>query len=457
MNVVTRFAPSPTGYLHIGGARTALFNWLFARHHGGTYLLRIEDTDKARSTDDAVAAIHDGLDWLGLAGDRPAVSQSAQSHRHAEVAAQLIENGAAYRCYLDDAELQDLRQQCQANGDALRSPWRERHAADAPDRPFTVRMKMPSDGSTTIDDAVQGAVTIQNKVLDDMVILRGDGSPTYMLAVVVDDHDMGITHVIRGDDHLNNAFRQLMVYQGMGWQAPVFAHIPLIHGSDGAKMSKRHGALGVDAYREMGFLSDAMFNYLLRLGWSHGDTEFFSRAQAVDWFSLDQVGKSPARFDLEKLRGVNAHYLQQLDAASLYDLILPHVTSTSQHAKDRVIALLPLFKERAKTHLDILPLLDFLLHDGAPNMTDDAAALLNSEAKDRLLKLAETLANSSWQKADLEQNLQAFLEHNVLKMRDIGLPLRAAVTGMKQTPSIVDIMAALGEDETLGRLRLACK
>ena len=242
MNVVTRFAPSPTGYLHIGGARTALFNWLFARHHGGTYLLRIEDTDKARSTDDAIAAIHDGLDWLGLAGDRPAVSQSAQSHRHAEVAAQLIEKGAAYRCYLDNAELQDLRQQCQANGDALRSPWRERHAADAPDRPFTVRMKMPSDGSTTIDDAVQGAVTIQNKVLDDMVILRGDGSPTYMLAVVIDDHDMGITHVIRGDDHLNNAFRQLMVYQGMGWQAPVFAHIPLIHGSDGAKMSKRHGA-----------------------------------------------------------------------------------------------------------------------------------------------------------------------------------------------------------------------
>ena len=457
MNVVTRFAPSPTGYLHIGGARTALFNWLFARHHGGTYLLRIEDTDKARSTDDAVAAIHHGLDWLGLAGDRPAVSQSAQSHRHAEVAAQLIEKGAAYRCYLDDAELQDLRQQCQANGDALRSPWREHHAADAPDRPFTVRMKMPSDGSTTIDDAVQGAVTIQNKVLDDMVILRGDGSPTYMLAVVVDDHDMGITHVIRGDDHLNNAFRQLMVYQGMGWQAPVFAHIPLIHGSDGAKMSKRHGALGVDAYREMGFLPDAMFNYLLRLGWSHGDTEFFSRAQAVDWFSLDQVGKSPARFDLEKLRGVNAHYLQQLDAVSLFDLILPHITSTSQHAKDRVIALLTLFKERAKTHLDILPLLDFLLHDGAPNMTDDAAELLTSEAKDRLLKLAETLANSSWQKAYLEQSLQAFLEHNGLKMRDIGLPLRAAVTGMKQTPSIVDIMAALGEDETLGRLRLACK
>src|SRR5210317_1888617 len=363
MNVVTRFAPSPTGYLHIGGARTALFNWLFARHHGGTYLLRIEDTDKARSTDAAIAAIHDGLDWLGLGGDKPAISQSAQSERHQEIAHALIAAGAAYQCYLTDDELTAIREDSKKTGGAVRSPWRDRDPAQAPSNaPYVVRMKMPDSGSTTIADAVQGSVTVQNHVLDDMVILRADGSPTYMLAVVVDDHDMGITHVIRGDDHLNNAFRQLMVYQGMGWQAPVFAHIPLIHGSDGAKMSKRHGALGVDAYREMGFLPDAMFNYLLRLGWSHGDTEFFSRAQAVDWFSLDQVGKSPARFDLGKLRGVNAHYLQQLDAASLYDLILPHVTSTSQHAKDRVIALLPLFKERAKTHLDILPLLDFLLH-----------------------------------------------------------------------------------------------
>ncbi len=274
MNVVTRFAPSPTGYLHIGGARTALFNWLFARHHRGTYLLRIEDTDKARSTNAAVAAIEDGLDWLGLSGDKPAVSQSAQSQRHADIAAELVTKGAAYRCFLDDTELRALREKCQATGAPLRSPWRNKGPAGVPDRPFTVRMKMPSDGNTTIEDAVQGAVTIQNKVLDDMVILRGDGSPTYMLAVVVDDHDMGITHVIRGDDHLNNAFRQLMVYRGMGWQAPVFAHIPLIHGSDGAKLSKRHGALGIDVYRDMGFLPDAMVNYLLRLGWGHGDTEF---------------------------------------------------------------------------------------------------------------------------------------------------------------------------------------
>ena len=457
MNVVTRFAPSPTGYLHIGGARTALFNWLFARHHGGTYLLRIEDTDKARSTDAAVAAIHDGLNWLGLGGDKPAVSQSAQSQRHAEIAAELVNKGAAYRCFLDDAELQALRAECQATGAPLRSPWRDLDPAGAPDRPFTVRMKMPSDGSTTIEDAVQGAVTIQNKVLDDMVILRGDGSPTYMLAVVVDDHDMGITHVIRGDDHLNNAFRQLMVYRGMGWQAPVFAHIPLIHGSDGAKLSKRHGALGVDAYRDMGFLPDAMVNYVLRLGWGHGDTEFFSREQAIALFSLDNVGKSPARFDLEKLRGVNAHYLQKLDGTALYDLIAPHITPTSASAKDRVIALLPLLKERAKTHLDIVPLLGYLVHDGAPDMTEEAGALLSDDAKSTLLKLASNLSGTSWEKDDLNSYIQRFLENNGLKMRDIGLPLRAAITGTKQSPSIVDIMAVLGEAETLARLRVACK
>ena len=457
MNVVTRFAPSPTGYLHIGGARTALFNWLFARHHGGTYLLRIEDTDKARSTDAAVAAINDGLNWLGLGGDKPAVGQSAQSQRHAEIAAELVNKGAAYRCFLDDAELQALRAECQATGAPLRSPWRDLDPAGAPDRPFTVRMKMPSDGSTTIEDTVQGAVTIQNKVLDDMVILRGDGSPTYMLAVVVDDHDMGITHVIRGDDHLNNAFRQLMVYRGMGWQAPVFAHIPLIHGSDGAKLSKRHGALGVDAYRDMGFLPDAMVNYLLRLGWGHGNTEFFSREQAIALFSLDNVGKSPARFDLEKLRGVNAHYLQKLDGTALYDLIAPHITPTSASAKDRVIALLPLLKERAKTHLDIVPLLGYLVHDGAPDMTEEAGALLSDDAKSTLLKLANNLSGTSWEKDDLNSQIQRFLEDNALKMRDIGLPLRAAITGTKQSPSIVDIMAVLGEAETLARLRVACK
>ena len=457
MNVVTRFAPSPTGYLHIGGARTALFNWLFARNHGGTYLLRIEDTDKARSTDAAVAAIHEGLNWLGLDGDEPTVSQSTQSQHHADTAAELVKKGAAYRCFLDDAELQALRAECQLSGAPLRSPWRDKEPADVSDRPFTVRMRMPSDGSTTIEDAVQGAVTIQNKILDDMVILRTDGSPTYMLAVVVDDHNMGITHVIRGDDHLNNAFRQLMVYRGMEWQAPVFAHIPLIHGSDGAKLSKRHGALGIDAYRDMGFLPDAMVNYLLRLGWGHGDTEFFSREQAIELFSLEGVGKSPARFDLEKLRGVNANYLQQLDAATLYHLIAPHIAQTSTSAKARVIALLPLLRERAKTHLDIVSQLGYLLHDGAPDITEEAGVLLNVDAKKRLLKLATNLAGKSWEKDDLNSHIQRFLEDNSLKMSDIGLPLRAAITGTKQSPSIVDIMAALGEAETLARLRVACK
>ena len=287
---------------------------------------------------------------------------------------------------------------------------------------------MPSDGSTTIEDAVQGTVTIQNKVLDDMVILRGDGSPTYMLAVVVDDHNMGITHVIRGDDHLNNAFRQLMVYRGMEWQAPVFAHIPLIHGSDGAKLSKRHGALGIAAYRDMGFLPDAMVNYLLRLGWGHGDTEFFSREQAIELFSLDNVGKSPARFDLEKLRGVNSHYLSQLHDTKLYELIAQHISPTSVFAKERVIALLPLLKERAKTHLDIVSQLGYLIHDGVPDMTEEAGALLSDVAKSNLLKLAANLTDASWKKDDLNSHIQRFLEDNTLKMRDIGLPLRAAIT-----------------------------
>ena len=457
MNVVTRFAPSPTGELHIGGVRTALFNWLFARHHGGTYLLRIEDTDKVRSTHDAVSAIHEGLTWLGLTGDKPAVSQSAQLRRHTDIAAELVKKGVAYRCFLDDAELQELRTECQVTGAPLRSPYRDKDSTDVPNRPFTVRMKMPSNGNTTIEDAVQGSVAIQNKILDDMVILRGDGSPTYMLAAVVDDHDMGVTHVIRGDDHLNNAFRQLMVYRGMEWQVPVFAHIPLIHGSDGAKLSKRHGALGVDAYRDMGFLPDAMFNYLLRLGWGHGDNEFFSREQAIELFSLDNIGRSPARFDLEKLRGVNAHYLKQLDGATLYNLIKPHIAPTSATAKERVITLLPLLQERSKTHLDIVSQLGYLLHDGAPDMTEEASALLNNDAKSNLLKLANSLANSRWKKDHLIRHIERFLEDNAMKMRDVGLPLRAAITGTKQSPSIIDIMAVLGKTETLARLRLACK
>ncbi len=458
MKVVTRFAPSPTGYLHIGGARTALFNWLFARHHGGTYLLRIEDTDKARSTEDAIAAIHQELDWLGLAGDQPAVSQSAQSSRHAEVAQALIAAGSAYKCFLSDDELTAIRAASKQAGAAVRSPWRDRSPTEAPEsKPFVVRMKMPRDGSTTISDVVQGDVTVQNRVLDDMIILRADGSPTYMLAVVVDDHDMGITHVMRGDDHLNNAFRQYMVYQGMGWRVPVFAHIPLIHGSDGTKMSKRHDALGIDSYRKMGFLPEAMFSYLLRLGWSYSDKEILTRDDAVRLFDLSRIGKSPARFDSDKLRDINAHFIKKMDDNALLDLITPHITPTSEVVQKRIIKMLPLLKERAKTLFDIIDSLSYLTHDGVVEIQPSAAALLTAESKAILLDLDSALPDENWDLEKLTASVNGFLAEKNLKMRDVGPLLRAAVTGMKQTPSIIDIMAILGQSETRTRIRFACK
>ena len=455
MNVVTRFAPSPTGYLHIGGARTALFNWLFARHHGGTYLLRIEDTDRKRSTDAAISAIHDGLSWLGLEGDAPAVSQSAQATRHAEIAAALLENGAAYRCYLDADEVSALREQAHAEGKPVRSPWRDR--TDASDLPFVVRMRMPDSGETTIDDAVQGSVSVQNTQLDDMVILRADGSPTYMLAVVVDDHDMGITHIIRGDDHLNNAFRQTMVYRGMGWDVPVFAHIPLIHGADGAKLSKRHGALGVDAYRNMGFLADAMVNYLVRLGWSHGDDEIFSRADAVDWFDLPGIGKAPARFDMEKLKDTNSHHLRAMETDAIYELISPHLSPSSPHAATRIKALMSHLKDRASTHLDIVGKVDYLQHDGPPQITEDTADILDAAARARLLAFADAAEDAPWTTDEFGDFFKQWMADNDLKMKDVGLPLRAAVTGTRQSPSILDVLVAIGRDETLHRIRSTCK
>lgn len=478
MNVVTRFAPSPTGFLHIGGARTALFNWLFARHHGGRYLLRIEDTDRQRSTDAAVAAIHDGLDWLGLASDEPAISQSARADRHVEIANSLIAAGAAYRCYLSADELEDVRAAAKSAGLPVRSPWRDR--TDAPDQPsqdqtsqdqpsqdhsFVVRMKMPDEGSTTITDLVQGEVTVQNRILDDMVILRADGTPTYMLAVVVDDHDMGITHVIRGDDHLNNAFRQTMVYRGMGWDVPEFAHIPLIHGVDGAKLSKRHGALGVGAYRDQGYLADAMLNYLLRLGWSHGDDEMISRAQAIDWFSLDAVGRAPARFDPEKLADLNAHYLRAMDDDSLYALIAPKITPkiapkiapVSLAAEARIKTLMPLLRDRAKSHLDIVDAAGFLLHDGAPDLDESARTLLDQAACARLVALMKAAPETDWNVEMFQTFLGEWLTANDVKMKDIGLPLRAAVTGTRQSPSIVDVIVALGREETIRRVEETCK
>ncbi len=458
MKVVTRFAPSPTGHLHIGGARTALFNWLFARRHGGKYLLRIEDTDRVRSTENAIAAIHDALNWLSLEGDQPAVSQSAQSSRHAEVAQALIAAGAAYKCFLSDDELTAIRASSKENGKAVRSPWRNRCSSDAPDgTPFVVRIKMPEDGSTTISDAVQGDVTVQNSVLDDMIILRADGSPTYMLAVVVDDHDMGITHVIRGDDHLNNAFRQYMIYQGMGWKAPVFAHIPLIHGSDGAKLSKRHGDLGVDSYRKTGFLPEAMFSYLLRLGWSYGDKEIITRDDAIRLFDLGRIGKSPARFDGDKLRDINAHFIKNMDDNELHDLIAPHITPTSDAARQRIIGMLPFLKERAKTHLDIIDSISYLIHDGGVEIQPSAATLLTIQSKANLLELDAALPDGDWDRDEVTVSINLFLAKKNLKMRDVGPPLRAAVTGMKQSPSIIDIMVVLGRSETSARIRVACK
>ena len=352
--VVTRFAPSPTGFLHIGGARTALFNWLFARHHGGKYLLRIEDTDRARSTEAAIGAIFDGLRWLGLDGDEPATFQFARSERHAQVASELLAAGAAYRCYLTPEQLAERRAAAQAERRPFRieSEWRDADPAAASDgAPFVVRIKAPREGETAIDDLVQGRVTVANAELDDFVVLRSDGTPTYMLAVVVDDHDMGITHVIRGDDHLNNAFRQLAIIRAMdaaigGWPDPIYAHVPLIHGADGAKLSKRHGALGVDAYRdELGILPEALFNYLLRLGWGHGDDEIIARQQAIAWFDIAHVGKSPSRFDLARLQNLNGHYLREADDERLARLVAPRLAGARIELLTRAM---PVLKTRAK-------------------------------------------------------------------------------------------------------------
>lgn len=460
MSVVTRFAPSPTGYLHIGGARTALFNYLFARHHGGKYLVRIEDTDKQRSTDDAVAAIQDGLSWLGLEGDETPLFQSAQAERHAEVAAQLLETGGAYRCYLSDDELTTLRDEARANGKPLRSPWRNRTPeAGMESAPFVVRLKMPDAGETRIVDLVQGDVTVKHEQLDDLVLLRSDGTPTYMLAVVVDDHDMGITHILRGDDHLNNAFRQQKIYEALGWDIPTFGHIPLIHGPDGAKLSKRHGALGVDAYRDMGYLPEAMCNYLSRLGWSHGDDEIFTRDQAIDWFDGSAIGKAPARFDFDKLASVNGHWLREANVGDVTSMIMANYEGTGDISADagmRLTALMPHLTERAKTLTDLTGAVSYLMHDGAPKIDEAAAALLDNAAKERLLDFAADLKDAPFAPEAFKAFFQDWLAEKSLKMKDMGLPLRAAVTGTKQSPSILDIIITLGASEVIKRIHEVC-
>ncbi|HXM00860.1 MAG TPA: glutamate--tRNA ligase, partial [Rhizomicrobium sp.] len=370
---VLRFAPSPTGFLHIGGARTALFNWLFARHTGGTFLLRIEDTDRERSTPEAVAAILAGLEWLGLNWDGQTVYQFARAGRHREVAQHLLAEGNAYRCFATAAELDEMRAAQKAAGKPMRydGRWRDRDPSEAPPgAPFVIRLRAPQTGETTVHDVVQGDVRFANDQLDDMVLLRSDGTPTYMLAVVVDDHDMGVTHVIRGDDHLNNAARQLQIIHAMGWPVPIYGHLPLIHGPDGAKLSKRHGALAVEAYRDMGYLPETMRNYLLRLGWSHGDDETISTEQAIAWFNLESIGRSPARLDFKKLDNLNAHYIRQMDDGALAAEVAAMLArETPPRALDpqataRLVAAMPGLKERAKTLVELAQAADFLYTDG---------------------------------------------------------------------------------------------
>jgi glutamyl-tRNA synthetase len=459
--VVTRFAPSPTGYLHIGGARTALFNWLWARHTGGQFLLRIEDTDRARSTQPAIDAILDGMRWLGLDWDGDEVYQFARASRHAEVAFQLLEQGHAYKCFATAEELEEMRAQQRANKLPLRydGRWRNRDPKEAPDgAPFVIRLKAETQGETTIDDLVQGAVTVRNAELDDMVLLRSDGTPTYMLAVVVDDHDMGVTHVIRGDDHLNNAFRQLGIVRAMGWPTPIYGHIPLIHGPDGAKLSKRHGALGVEAYRdEMGILPEALSNYLLRLGWGHGDEEMISRDRAVEIFDLAGIGRSPARTDQKKLENINGHYIREADDSRLTGLVAPFVVSrigrelTAEDTRllQRSMAVL---KPRAKDLLELAEGATFLFRTRPLDVDDRAAALLTGDGAVLLAAAAQALSSAEWTNDALDAAVRGVAEAAGVGLGKVAQPLRAALTGRTTSPGIFDVLLLLGRDESLARL-----
>ncbi|MDD9727532.1 glutamate--tRNA ligase [Roseovarius sp. SK2] len=457
--VVTRFAPSPTGYLHIGGARTALFNWLFARRHGGSFLLRIEDTDRARSTPEATQAILDGLAWLGLDHDGDVVSQAARADRHAEVANELLAKGQAYKCFATQEEIQAFRDEAKAQGRSTlyRSPWRDADPATHPDAPYVIRIKAPLDGTTTIADKVQGDVTIRNDQLDDMVLLRSDGTPVYMLAVAVDDHDMGVTHVIRGDDHLNNAARQMLIYTAMDWPLPVYAHIPLIHGPDGKKMSKRHGALGVDEYHKQGYPAAGMRNYLARLGWSHGDDEFFTDDQAQQWFDLDGIGKSPARFDFKKLENLcGQHIAASDDAALLHELneFLDVTESAPLPEPTRALMLDGMYclKERAKTFPELLDKAQFILANRPIRPDEKAAAQLDAVSRGILNELTPHLQNANWSRNDLEEAANAFAASKDIKFGKLAGPMRAALAGRAATPSVFDMMLVLGREESLARL-----
>jgi glutamyl-tRNA synthetase len=466
MAVVTRFAPSPTGFLHIGGARTALFNWLYARGRGGKMLLRIEDTDRERSTQAAIDAILDGLSWLGIGWDGEVVYQFARAARHREVVEQLLATGNAYRCYASPDELKDMREAARSEGRSklYDGRWRERDPGDAPPgvKP-AIRLKAPLTGETVIEDQVQGRVVWQNENLDDLVLLRSDGSPTYMLAVVVDDHDMEVTHIIRGDDHLTNAARQKQIYDALGWPVPVMAHIPLIHGPDGSKLSKRHGALGVDAYRAMGYLPVALRNYLVRLGWAHGDQEIFSTEEMISAFDLPQIGRSPARFDFAKLESLNGHYIRHsadADLLAAIDQLVPHIEGGAELAakmtpdlRRQWLAAMPSLKERAKTLLDLIDGAKFLLADRPLPLDDKAAALLTPDTKALLADIgAELAAVEPWTAETTEQAVRTFADRKGAKLGAIAQPLRAALTGRTTSPGIFEVLAVLGKAESLARV-----
>src|SRR5580693_8408675 len=466
MAVVTRFAPSPTGFLHIGGARTALFNWLYARGRNGKMLLRIEDTDRERSTQAAIDAILDGLNWLGIGWDGEVVYQFARAARHREVVEQLLATGNAYRCYASPEELKDMREAARREGRSklYDGRWRDRDAGDAPgDVKPAIRLKAPLTGETIIEDQVQGRVVWQNENLDDLVLLRSDGTPTYMLAVVVDDHDMDVSHIIRGDDHLTNAARQTQIYQALGWGVPMMAHIPLIHGPDGAKLSKRHGALGVDAYRAMGYLPVALRNYLARLGWSHADKEFFSTEELIDAFDLGAIGRSPARFDFAKLENVNGHYMRATGDDELFGALIdalpylpggPEVAAKlDEQKRAQLRAAIPGLKERAKTLVELLDGAGFLFATRPLNMDAKAEEILARAGRLHLKNLLPRLtALTEWTAASTEAVVRAYAEEEGAKLGIVAQPLRAALTGRSTSPGIFDVLAVLGREESLGRI-----
>ncbi|MCH2547029.1 MAG: glutamate--tRNA ligase [Alphaproteobacteria bacterium] len=466
MTVVTRFAPSPTGYLHIGGARTALFNWLFAKHHNGKFLMRIEDTDRARSTQEAIDAIYDGMQWLGLHWDEEPVLQFSKTARHSEVAHQLVADGHAYYCYCSPEELEAMREDATAKKQPYKydGRWRNRDASEAPEgvKPV-VRIKAPLEGEVIVRDMVQGDVRFAADQLDDLIILRSDGTPTYMLAVVVDDHDMAVTHIIRGDDHLNNTARQMVIYNALGWDIPKFAHVPLIHGPDGAKLSKRHGALGIEAYRDMGYLPEALRNYLLRLGWSHGDDETISTEQAIQWFDTDGIGKSPSRLDFAKMENLNGHYIREADNARLTEMVIPFIESQTGHsvdalAKQRVSNGMEGLKQRAKTLIELADMAKIYVTPRPLMLDEKAQKILNADGGNSMVADILPLFESAndWTAETMQEIARQYAETKDTKLGKVAQPLRAGLSGRTISPSVFEMMEVLGRDESLARLKDVC-